>query len=1113
VPEDRPGERATVHRRARRVGSKKGSQADLRMRALAEARPSVLGPAPSPAVPGAGNWVPLGPSAIPKGQTYGGARVLVSGRVTAIAIDPLDPATLYLAAARGGVWKSEDGGVSWTPKSDNEASLAIGALALAPSSPNVLYAGTGEGNVYYYRLRYELSSVNESYEGAGVLKSMDGGDTWTLQGAAEFGGACFFALAVHPADPNTIFAASSRGLHHSTDGGTTWKPLTRGLPAISPSVIAASDIVVDPSSPETVYVAFWGKGVYRTTAAGSADPNFAAVGGLPASLSRISLAIAPSSPATLYAMVADAADGFGGLHRTAGSSPTFASVPLGAGLETYGAYTADIAVDVSTPDVVYMSGVSLYKAVRDSASGSWSLTDVGESFHPDNHALALHPTDHQRIYAGSDGGIYKSSDGGASWDDSINSGLSLAQFEFTDQHPTSAAVVFGGTQDNGTEQFRNSPVFRHSADGDGGVALVDQSDPRNVIHTYYGASPERSVEGGEFGTYAPVSAGLGGEDCLFYPPLVADSTNSQNLAFGGGRLCLDASQGTGGWPTKVALPGIVGVVSAIAYVNSDLIYAGTTSGQAYRAVRAGSTWTATRISATPLPERWIWDVATPPGEDGTVIVVMSGFGAPHVHRGAVAAGGGSATWTDISGTAPNRLPDVPVNSLQIDPAATATMYVGTDVGVFRTTDGGAGWTSFNNGLPNTAIYDLRLHAGSRLLRAATHGRGLWERSVDAASTPKVELFVRDHPMDTARSAPTQPAAAAFADPLQGVALGAYLDWWMCADAKIDSPEGTPPAYQMPVSAVDYLAFESALAHRSVKRGHTNRVYVQVHNRGIAVAEDVTVKALVAAATAGPPELPADFWTRFPLDSLESGSGWMSVGPAKVIPRIAPTQPVVLEWDWIAPLTLAEHSCMLVVVDSAADPIPTAHKVRNVSQLVPAERRVGQRNLHVVDAPPGPLPALAEMLLSVAGSGDRLKVIMPRVGWSLGLLVPRRVAEGLTGSGFEVKPIGAVLRKALRLLQAGWEAGGRRAKEPVFAEPALLTFTHPEAMLERVPASKRGFVTFLVAVPRGRMSRGDANVTFVQESRKSVVGGNTYVLRPAPKPGGRSRPAKTRTRKR
>jgi hypothetical protein len=252
----------------------------------------------------------------------------------------------------------------------------------------------------------------------------------------------------------------------------------------------------------------------------------------------------------------------------------------------------------------------------------------GGTIHPDNHAFAGHPTDHLTIYAGNDGGIYKSTDGGATWDDRINEGITITQFEFIGQHPTSDAMVIGGTQDNGTEMFRNHPAFYHSADGDGGAAGVDASDPRNVIHTYYSASPERSTQGGKFGSYSPISSGLLGGS-LFYPPFAYDETNAQNLAFGTDRINLDSSQGTGSWPTKVTLPGITGRVSAIHYPNSNLIYAGTSAGRVYRLTKSGASWTATAIHAAPLPSRWIWDISTLPGDTNTLVVVMAGFGTPH----------------------------------------------------------------------------------------------------------------------------------------------------------------------------------------------------------------------------------------------------------------------------------------------------------------------------------------------------------------------------------------------------------------------------------------------------------------------------------------------------
>jgi hypothetical protein len=243
--------------------------------------------------------------------------------------------------------------------------------------------------------------------------------------------------------------------------------------------------------------------------------------------------------------------------------------------------------------------------------------------------------------------------------------------------------VIGGTQDNGTEQFRNSPVFYHADDGDGGYCLIDQAQPRNCLSTYYGNSPKRSTAGGEFGTWSGVWTGIAGSSLQFYPPLAVDDTNPNNVAFGTDRINLDPAQGTSNWPTKVTLPGATSTtnsVSAIHYVNANLIYVGTRLGSIYRLTKTGSSWSAAAIHAAPLPSgAMVTDLSAVPGSPNIVVVVLSGFGsaaAPlaHVWRGTIAAGG-TATWVNISGSGAGALPDVPVNALVIEPLAVATMYI------------------------------------------------------------------------------------------------------------------------------------------------------------------------------------------------------------------------------------------------------------------------------------------------------------------------------------------------------------------------------------------------------------------------------------------------------
>jgi photosystem II stability/assembly factor-like uncharacterized protein len=1115
------------------------TMAHLRLNALLQSRGMPQGDAGAPAlatpgahepdtvapVSGVSNWVQLGPTAIPNGQTYGGVRVLVTGRVTSIVIDPGNPNIIYCGTAQGGVWKTTDGGKSWVAKSDNEVSLAIGALAMDPSNSQILYAGTGEGNF-----------STDSYYGNGILKTTNGGASWTALATATFTGTRFSRIAVTPGTPLRLFAATGNGIYRSTDGGVNWTQMTNGLPAIAGIVRAATDVVIDPATPTTVYAAFWGGGIYKTTNASAANPTWTQLaGGLPSAatpspngFTRVRLGLSPTAPQTLYALFAnnDTTPGsptqyaINKFYVTTNGGTNWTQIALpGGSIGKQGFYNINVTVDPTSPDIVYLSAISLWKATRNAMTNVWTITEVGSKIHPDNHALAIQTTNHLVVYAGNDGGIYKSIDGGANWDDTINEGLCITQFEFIDQHPTSDAVVFGGTQDNGTEEFRNSPVFYHADDGDGGYCVVDKTQPKNVVSTYYGNTPKRSTLAGKFGTWMSVSAGIAGPG-LFYPPMAMDETNSNNLAFGTDRINLDAAQGTGGWPTKVTLPGITDRVSAIHYTNSTLIYAGTNTGQVYRLKKSGGAWTATAIHAAPLPVgAFITDLAAVPGSPDTVVVLMSGFGIGHVWRGVVPAAG-VAAWTNVSGGGGGAIPDIPANALVIEPAAPTTYYVATDVAVYRTTNGGTSWIQFSQGLPNCAVFDMRLHNPTRLLRAATHGRGLWERRLDVPSVPDVDLYFRDHLMSTGRVVPCpEPVAAAFEDPLQYVNLGDPLYHWMCADIKVDALEGTPPAFQMPVASVDYAAYETKLQHRNAQRGNVNRAYVKVNNRGFAAGANVTVKLLYADASAGLPPLPADFWTAFPNNSADT-TKWQPIGNAKVIPSLSPTEPTILEWDFSLPNTAATHSCLLAIMDSPANPIPAGNKIFNVDTLVRNEKRVGLKNLHVVDIPAGASMWTTLDLNAVeGGKSSAIRVIGSGAGGgSVGFLLPKSirfagVAEAVVRGARKGARKGAQGALAnLRTRLDGFVA--RRAsaqlvkslKDALPVEAARLDLTRLYVLDKEargggriaefnIPKGGLRAAVLLTAPAQG----GDfSTFTVVQEQDGDTVGGSTYVVRPQKK---------------
>jgi hypothetical protein len=874
-------------------------------------------------------------------------------------------------------------------------------------------------------------------------------------------------------------------------------------------VIACTDVLIDRSDTtgNTVYAAFWGSGIYRSTNALAASPTFTQVTtGLPAgnTTSRISLKQSASSPAHKYAMISSSADAFLGLYRTTNAAgTTWELCTNSATIELYGAFTSDVNVDPTTPDVVYVTGVELYKCQRNAMTSVWSVSNIGGNIHPDSHTFGFHPTLNQTIYSGNDGGFFVSRNGGATWDDTPNEGLCLMQYEAIDNHGSSDAVVQGGTQDNGTQQYRNSPVHYHSADGDGGYCTVSKTNGNNVTHAYFSNSVERSTTAGEFGTYSGISSGLNGSG-LFYPP-AAISPTSERMAWATTVINIDDAMGTGAWPgTGVTLPGITGKVSAVSFTTDTLIYCATTTGQVYRLDLSGGTWTARALHAAPLPAgQWIWDVSSLPGSNNTIVVAFSGFGlAQHVWRGTVPASG-TATWTAVS----TGLPDVPMYALSL---ATATQwYVGTDIGVFRSTNAGANWSNYSQGLPNTAIYDLRQRPGSNLLRAATHGRGLWEVRTDLASQPIVDIFVRDHIMDTGRPPSGAGVTAAWPDSTRYVALNDPCFWWQCADIKTDAP----PDWQLLPSEVNYLNFETRLIHESPEIGNQNRVYVQVHNRGPLPANDVTVKVMTAGASAGLPDLPADFWTAWP--NSMGDANWTPVGTPQTIPSLDALRPTVLEWNWIPPAGSDAHTCALVVIDSADDPIPASTKaIFNIAQLVTTEKHVGLKNLHLVNLLPDSTRPLVLHLYGSRTLKSRYLLHLPPLTHPelrMTMLVSNALSKRLTATGL---PKGL---KATRLastdlarVKAYWQKNEMRTDASW--ERFLKTFdvTRQFSVSGRVP----------VEVPLGIKAAGPEDVMFllrtgalkktggaplatltVQQTTTGgqLVGGSTFVFKAA-KPG-------------
>jgi photosystem II stability/assembly factor-like uncharacterized protein len=913
-------------------------------------RPDPDSPAP-PAFPGC-NWTPVGASVVANGQiaeTAGagstGRTAPISGRVTAIALDPNDPDnTVYIGTAQGGLWKTTDGGSLWEPRTDFQFSLAIGAVTVDPSMTdpgtgrsNRIWVGTGEANF-----------ALDSYYGGGVLRSNDGGATWVQLGAATFAQDEISRILVDPADNTHLYLSCSIGVFESTNTGGAWALLRAGV---------ANDIALDASNPAShrLFAAFQGEGIFLRVGTGAWTllthpdvPNPAP--------GRIAIAMFNGNPQTLYAAFADAVGALEGLYRTNDGGTTWAPLTSPAGV-AQAWYNLVLAVHPTDANTVYFGEVQLWRSTNGGAA--WTRISFGPpagqpGVHVDQHAFAIHPTTPATVWAGNDGGVWRSTDGGTNFTHR-NRGLQTMQYYFVAQHPQWESVMLAGAQDNGAQRYGGHPAWTLSAFGDGAYAAIDPVTPtrwyegRFAVQNFAIFACFRSDTAGAPGSFVAKNTGITVADrVLFYAPLALDPSNPSTLFMGTHRL-YRTTNNADNWASitgdLTAANQAWRAISAITVApsNSNVVYVGTSDGRFWRVEWDGTTWTTTNRSAG-LPGVYIADIAVHPTDANTVYVAVSAllfaewateFGINHVWRTPDAG----ANWTNISTGLSTANP---VNTVVIDPAATNRIFIGTDVGVFRSEDQGGTWTPWDQGLPNVAVLDLGIHAPSRLIRAATHGRGVWERPVDAATCAAVDIYMRDDAVDIGRRIP---APSGVEHPFQP---GETIYWYQSVDIEVDSPDPMT-GYQTPSGTIDYIDFET-ISHRNPFRGTTARVYVQVHNRGVNAATGVSVRAFWANAGGGLPDLPADFWMAFPGADPADTSVWHPIGLAQTIPTVRPGEPEIVEWDWLVPGDAPDHTCMFAAITCTDDAVNETGL--DVDAIVPGNKHITLKNLHV-DGPVGP----------------------------------------------------------------------------------------------------------------------------------------------------------------
>jgi photosystem II stability/assembly factor-like uncharacterized protein len=695
--------------------------------------------------------------------TYGALKfrsigpAMVSGRISSLAVDPKNRAHYFVGVASGGVWHTDNGGTTFTPVFDGEGSYSIGAVTLDPKDSNVVWVGTGENN----------SQRSVSY-GDGVYKSNDGGKSWNnvgLKKSEHIG-----RIAIDPRDSNVVYVAAQgplwsaggdRGLYKTTDGGKTWKAVL----TISENT-GVSDVVIDPSNPDTLYASAYQRrrhvwtmidggpesGIYKSTDAGTTWNKMKS--GLPSEdMGKIGLAIAPSNPDVIYATV-EAANRKGGIFRSTDRGATW---DKRNDYDQGAMYYSNINVDPKISDRIYVMGT----LVQTSDDGGKTLRRMTERYkHVDTHVYWIDPNDTDYILTGCDGGVYESFDRGAAW--RWKSNLPLSQFyDVAIDTSKPFYYVYGGTQDNnsvgGPSRTRSLSGITNAdwfitQGGDGFRSQIDPEDANTVYSEsqYGGLNRYDRASGQHFGIQPEPGKGEPALRWNWDSPLIISPFSHTRLYFAANRLFRSDDRGDTWKPISPDLtrqidrdtlpvmgklwgPDAVAKHTSTSFYGNivslhespkkeGVIYVGTDDGLIQVTENGGGNWR--KIETFPgVPDRtYVSRILASQHADRTVYASFdnhkNGDFKPYILKSTDAGG----SWTSIAANLPENGPVLAIAEDFVNPNL---LFAGTEYGLWFTLNGGGTWTQMKAGLPTIAIRDAVIHKGMNDIVLASYGRGFY----------------------------------------------------------------------------------------------------------------------------------------------------------------------------------------------------------------------------------------------------------------------------------------------------------------------------------------------------------------------------------------------------
>ncbi len=685
----------------------------------------------------------------------------MSGRVTAIDVVTDQPDVMYVGSASGGVWKSTSGGIDWEPIFNDQTTASIGAVAIQQSNPSVVWVGTGEGN--------PRNSLNG---GDGIYRTLDGGKNWEKMGLEKT--RHIHRIIIHPDDPNTVYVGAigspwgeheERGIYKTTDGGKTWRRVL-----FSNIRTGAADLVMDPSNPNKLIAAMWehkrdpwffksggpGSGLYITHDGGETWKKRTDEDGLPkGDLGRIGIAIAPSRPNVVYALIESKKNA---LYRSDDGGFKWRKINDKSDIGNRPFYYSEIYVDPVNENRVY----SIFTYVNVSVDGGKSFSQlmgaygVDNGVHPDHHAWYIHPNDPDFMIDGNDGGLNITRDRGETW--RFVSNLPVGQFYHINVDNETPYNVYGGMQDNGSwagpayvwkaQGIRNH-YWQEVSFGDGFDVLPDPRDSRYGISTAqqgfasiydrktgYNESVRPTYPDGDvelrfnwnvgmardaqnpavvyFGSQFVHKSTDGGQNWeIISPDLTTNDPEKQKQGESGG-LTMDAT-GAENYCTIIVIEP--------SSLNSDLLWVGTDDGNIQLSRNGGDSWTNVGGNLPGLPSgTWITQIKASNKNQGEALVVANDYRRFNYTPYAYRTKDYGQTWERIVDSN-----DVVSYALSIveDLEESRLLFLGTDDGLYVSIDAGANWTKWTEGFPTTNAYDLVIHPEEHDLVIGTFGRAIW----------------------------------------------------------------------------------------------------------------------------------------------------------------------------------------------------------------------------------------------------------------------------------------------------------------------------------------------------------------------------------------------------